>query len=167
MVDIDECDSQPCMNGGVCDDMVNGFQCLCAGAFSGTLCENGGNLLYVVEYRPCMNDRVCNFQSPIRRFHVLRKQTVVHSLSALRKRFLVQALTSHSTCDHGVIFSPTLHSRHGLPLPVRVWLTTCKISSLRTTPTRLRLRTVFNCSVSCSNLKKNASICLCVLPTSV
>lgn len=28
-VDIDECQSSPCVNGGVCKDRVNGFSCTC------------------------------------------------------------------------------------------------------------------------------------------
>lgn len=28
-VDMDECQSSPCVNGGVCKDRVNGFSCTC------------------------------------------------------------------------------------------------------------------------------------------
>ncbi len=31
--------SQPCQNGGVCHNGVNGFACLCGGGFSGLYCE--------------------------------------------------------------------------------------------------------------------------------
>ena len=40
-LDIDECASNPCQNGGVCKDQINGFVCTCAGQFTGTLCEIG------------------------------------------------------------------------------------------------------------------------------
>ena len=40
-LDIDECVSNPCQNGGVCKDQINGFVCTCAGQFTGTLCEIG------------------------------------------------------------------------------------------------------------------------------
>ena len=40
-VDINECASNPCQNGGVCSDLVNGFVCTCAGQYIGTLCEIG------------------------------------------------------------------------------------------------------------------------------
>lgn len=39
--DIDECESQPCLNGGECIDRVNNFTCTCPAAFTGTLCETG------------------------------------------------------------------------------------------------------------------------------
>ena len=41
VIDINECLINPCLNGGVCSDLVNGFVCTCAGEFSGTLCERG------------------------------------------------------------------------------------------------------------------------------
>lgn len=40
-VDIDECSSYPCQNGGTCTDGVNSFTCHCPPGFTGTLCETG------------------------------------------------------------------------------------------------------------------------------
>ncbi|PNI34659.1 CRB1 isoform 2, partial [Pan troglodytes] len=37
--DIDECASDPCVNGGLCQDLLNKFQCLCDVAFAGERCE--------------------------------------------------------------------------------------------------------------------------------
>jgi len=36
--DIDECESSPCQNGGVCTDKVNAFECDCAAGYTGRLC---------------------------------------------------------------------------------------------------------------------------------
>jgi len=38
-VDVDECASQPCQNGGVCSDGVGEFLCSCAPGFQGRLCN--------------------------------------------------------------------------------------------------------------------------------
>ena len=40
--DVDECASDPCMNGGVCINGVNQFYCSCPNAFAGDTCETQG-----------------------------------------------------------------------------------------------------------------------------
>lgn len=40
-VDIDECSSYPCQNGGTCTDGVNTFTCHCPPGFTGALCQTG------------------------------------------------------------------------------------------------------------------------------
>ena len=39
--DIDECASNPCDNGGTCDDLVNGYRCQCADGYTGEQCKIG------------------------------------------------------------------------------------------------------------------------------
>ncbi len=39
--DINECESQPCLNGGECVDQVANFTCICPAGFTGMLCETG------------------------------------------------------------------------------------------------------------------------------
>ncbi len=39
--DIDECNSSPCQNGGLCLDHENGYTCFCRGGYTGTNCEIG------------------------------------------------------------------------------------------------------------------------------
>lgn len=38
--EVDECGSDPCLNGATCLDRLNHFQCECAPGFSGTLCDH-------------------------------------------------------------------------------------------------------------------------------
>ena len=40
LVDIDECEDEPCVHG-TCTDMVADFECSCEDGFSGTRCEIG------------------------------------------------------------------------------------------------------------------------------
>ena len=44
VVNIDECEPQPCENGGQCVDEVNGYTCECATGYEGRNCE--GDLLH-------------------------------------------------------------------------------------------------------------------------
>ena len=41
VVDVDECVSSPCQNGGNCTDGVNGYTCFCAKGYTGNNCETG------------------------------------------------------------------------------------------------------------------------------
>ena len=39
--EIDNCDSQPCRNGGKCSNAVNSYKCACAKGYLGSTCEIG------------------------------------------------------------------------------------------------------------------------------
>ena len=43
LTDFDECGSNPCQNGGTCQDGLNTYQCSCASGYSGTYCEKGAS----------------------------------------------------------------------------------------------------------------------------
>ena len=47
LVDIDECASTPCMNGGVCVDGRDLFTCTCAADFTGATCDVGKIIFYI------------------------------------------------------------------------------------------------------------------------
>ena len=44
-LDIDECESKPCKNGGACEDGENSYTCTCAPGYTGNDCETG-NVIY-------------------------------------------------------------------------------------------------------------------------
>lgn len=37
--DVNECDSNPCLNGGTCINLKGRFECLCASHYTGALCD--------------------------------------------------------------------------------------------------------------------------------
>ena len=41
ILDINECESNPCENGGTCTDMEDGYSCACESGFTGSECESG------------------------------------------------------------------------------------------------------------------------------
>ena len=41
--EIDNCDSQPCFNGGKCLNAVNSYKCACAKGYLGDACQIGIN----------------------------------------------------------------------------------------------------------------------------
>ena len=60
-LEINECDSSPCLNGGTCFDLINDFRCKCRGSITGKTCNEGNvfnNWRYCVYcYRICLNNK--------------------------------------------------------------------------------------------------------------
>lgn len=56
-VDIDECASQPCKNGGICNDLPGGFSCKCPDEFTGPLCSSP--ILLTCAQQPCRAGSTC------------------------------------------------------------------------------------------------------------
>uniref|UniRef100_A0A3Q3WAJ4 Sushi, nidogen and EGF-like domain-containing protein 1 n=1 Tax=Mola mola TaxID=94237 RepID=A0A3Q3WAJ4_MOLML len=52
---VDECASDPCQNGGTCEDQVNGFLCHCPPGYAGTQCETTDQC----RDEPCRNNASC------------------------------------------------------------------------------------------------------------
>ncbi|XP_041372894.1 uncharacterized protein LOC121386162 [Gigantopelta aegis] len=60
-VNIDECVSNPCMNGATCIDQINGVVCRCRRGYKGDLCEERDSPCQTNECvsNPCMNGATC------------------------------------------------------------------------------------------------------------
>uniref|UniRef100_A0AAQ6ADV3 Notch receptor 3 n=1 Tax=Amphiprion ocellaris TaxID=80972 RepID=A0AAQ6ADV3_AMPOC len=55
-IDVDDCESNPCVNDGICRDMVNGFTCTCQPGFTGTMCQID---IDECASTPCQNGAKC------------------------------------------------------------------------------------------------------------
>ncbi|XP_078419579.1 sushi, nidogen and EGF-like domain-containing protein 1 [Cetorhinus maximus] len=55
-IDVDECSSYPCRNGGTCRDGQNAFTCQCPAGFTGMLCETDIDDCVLNE---CQNEATC------------------------------------------------------------------------------------------------------------
>ncbi|XP_035801720.2 sushi, nidogen and EGF-like domain-containing protein 1 isoform X1 [Amphiprion ocellaris] len=55
-IDVDECASSPCQNGGTCEDQINGFICQCPPGYTGIHCETD---IDECKDRPCFNNASC------------------------------------------------------------------------------------------------------------
>ncbi|XP_068447252.1 sushi, nidogen and EGF-like domain-containing protein 1 isoform X3 [Clinocottus analis] len=55
-IDVNECASHPCQNGGTCEDQINSFQCHCPPGYTGIHCETD---IDECKDRPCLNNALC------------------------------------------------------------------------------------------------------------
>ncbi|XP_060056110.1 protein crumbs homolog 2 isoform X2 [Erinaceus europaeus] len=55
-VDVDECASRPCLNGGRCQDLHNSFQCHCPDGYTGLTCQEDVNECLS---QPCLHGGTC------------------------------------------------------------------------------------------------------------
>ena len=55
-MEINECESNPCQNGGTCVDEVNSFSCVCVADYTGTNCTTSISDCSVT---PCQNGGTC------------------------------------------------------------------------------------------------------------
>merc|ERR1719415_409737 len=54
--DVNECDSNPCLNGATCLDQVNKYKCQCKPGYQGIRCEVDFN---ECASNPCLNGATC------------------------------------------------------------------------------------------------------------
>ncbi|KAE9538509.1 hypothetical protein AGLY_005608 [Aphis glycines] len=57
-IDIDECMSTPCLNGGICHDLINGFRCNCTDNYMGAYCQLPYDAC-TKNPSPCLNNGTC------------------------------------------------------------------------------------------------------------
>jgi EGF-like domain len=56
-IDIDECSTAPCLNGGTCHDHINSFKCSCPIGFTGVRCQTNVD---DCDSQPCRNGGICH-----------------------------------------------------------------------------------------------------------
>lgn len=64
-INIDDCSSNPCLNGGICKDMIDGFICNCTERWMGETCEKPYD---ICEFHPCKNNGTCRSSSNKREY---------------------------------------------------------------------------------------------------
>ncbi|XP_062854371.1 protein crumbs homolog 2b [Trichomycterus rosablanca] len=104
-VNIDECESMPCQNGGSCEDLINAYKCLCPLGFTGTTCEVN---IDECKSAPCQNNAVC--KDDINNYICLCPDPVPHQLPWGGRNCDV-ALTGcvSEPCHNGGTCEPSLH----------------------------------------------------------
>ena len=66
--DMNECDSNPCENGGVCTNGRNAYSCACQGSWNGTNCEKGikimlNCIIYLIPHQVFMDSQLMSIIS--------------------------------------------------------------------------------------------------------
>ena len=56
IAEINECESNPCLNNGECNDFLDGFNCTCATGYEGVNCNIGMIYFLLIE-----NDKFINY----------------------------------------------------------------------------------------------------------
>lgn len=56
--EIDECFSNPCLNGGTCVDQVNGYVCNCRLGYKGNNCQTDMSVPVSLDTQECTAKRI-------------------------------------------------------------------------------------------------------------
>lgn len=56
--DIDECESNPCQNGGTCENLINEYECTCGRLYYGDHCEKSRLTLDIYKYVVSLQQKV-------------------------------------------------------------------------------------------------------------
>ena len=104
LLDINECSSDPCENGGTCTDEVDGYVCDCEPGFTGTKCQTGIEIvLHLVTKNLDAVEQIKGFKNRFQ-MHLPKMLTIlqyyyfcIHVMSFCKTNFLFSHLVS--TCD--------------------------------------------------------------------
>ena len=85
-IDIDDCESQPCLHDGVCIDQLGAFKCDCTNTgFTGAVCQLNIN---ECESNPCTNGASC--QDKVNTFHKVFSfwfTDIIQTIQQLQSKF--------------------------------------------------------------------------------
>ena len=94
--EINECDSNPCINNGSCTDLIADFRCTCIAGFTGKQCQV--NIDECASF-PCLNNATCKDQINDFACDCISGFTVSTSVSLIRAQtiLLAKILSTHSS----------------------------------------------------------------------
>ena len=58
---VGHCEGDPCMNGATCNEVRDGYECICPTGFKGTDCEGLGFFQYLLIYLQCQENVLYSF----------------------------------------------------------------------------------------------------------
>ena len=67
LIDINECDSDPCQNNGECKNTLGSYYCVCPRGFLGTNCGSGNSTIVHIKLITCCNESVSSLLRTVRR----------------------------------------------------------------------------------------------------
>lgn len=81
--------SKPCLNGGICHDLNNGFRCNCTDNYMGTYCQLPFDTC-AKNPGPCLNNGTCLHKtSSIKDYYCMCSQGIIYFLMSLICSYLI------------------------------------------------------------------------------
>lgn len=118
LMEINECDSHPCLNKGSCVDSLGKYRCICPLGYTGKNCQVGGNFLSVLHSQllfELYNSRSCWFKCEIPNVASAISPSILISLLAQGK---LSSVSLCSRADASVLVTTSIRSS-GLPCILR------------------------------------------------
>ena len=113
---MNECLSNPCMNGGRCEDLLDHHVCNCETGYSGTLCQTGKSVICA---HPLLSHTTTTRYSKQTEFTQKSIYALYHTVSCKSIRVNSNSSSSSSSSSRAIIVVATASS---------IWANCCQFS---------------------------------------